>query len=58
MLKTSYARKTHYLGAQDTQAIASIKNKYGCSTDSDAVRLAVRLVAESPVAQVKKRKTA
>ena len=58
MLKTTYSRKTHYLGAVDTQAIAAIMDKYGLSTASDAVRLAVRLVAESPVAQVKKRKTA
>lgn len=52
MLKLHYSRKTYYLGIPDEQAIATIKDKYGLSTDSDAVRLALRLVAESPTAQV------
>jgi hypothetical protein len=48
MLK-KYVRKTFYLELLDSRAIEEIKAKYGCSTDSDCVRLAVRLVAESPV---------
>ena len=47
-----YERKTHYLGIEDAVAIAEIKSKYGASTDSDAIRLALRLVAASPVANV------
>ncbi len=56
MLKLNYQRKTHYLGAVDTQAIATIMDKYGLSTASDAVRLAVRLTAESPTAQLSKKR--
>ncbi len=51
-LKLRPIRKTHYLGFEDTRAIETIKAKYGCSTDSDAVRLALRLTAESPLAQL------
>ena len=31
--------------AEDDAAVAAIRRKFGCSTDSDAVRLALRLVA-------------
>ena len=55
MLKLKYIRRTHYLAPEDDRAILVIKEKYGCSTASDAVRLALRLVAESPV-QIGKRK--
>lgn len=58
MLKTLYQRCTLYLAPQDKQAIKTIKDMYGLSTDSDAVRVAVRLVAESPVAQIVKPKRA
>ena len=59
MLKLTYTRRTFYVGLQDEQAIATIREKYGLGTDSDAVRVALRLVAESPVAQVQatKKKT-
>jgi hypothetical protein len=49
VLKLKRTRRTFYLEVKDSQAIEEIKAKYGCSTDSDCVRLAVRLVAESPV---------
>jgi Arc/MetJ-type ribon-helix-helix transcriptional regulator len=31
----------------DRQAIATIRQRYGVASDSDAIRLALRLVAES-----------
>lgn len=57
-MKANYERKTHYMGVEDVAAIAAIRARYGLSTDSDAIRLAVRLVAASPVAVVGKKKTA
>jgi hypothetical protein len=56
MLKLKHTRKTYYLGIVDEQSIETIKARYGCSTDSDCVRLALRLVAESAVAQLPKKK--
>ena len=56
MLKLKFIRRTHYLAIEDTQAIATIKDKYGCNTDSDCVRLALRLTAQSPIAQIAAKK--
>lgn len=55
-MKQTYERKTHYMGEEDVAAITIIRARYGLSTDSDAIRLAVRLVAASPVAVVGKKK--
>lgn len=38
-------RRTYYAYDKDDQALAEIRERYGCSTDSDAVRLALRLLA-------------
>lgn len=40
-------RTTIHLAETDRIAIAKIKERYGVSTDSDAIRLAVRVLAES-----------
>ena len=49
MWYTSHMRKitTIRLDEADRQAIATIRQRYGVASDSDAIRLAVRLVAES-----------
>lgn len=38
-------RRTYYALPEDDQAVAAIRAKYGCGNDSDAVRLALRLLA-------------
>jgi hypothetical protein len=48
MLK-KHTRKTFYLGAIDELSIGTIRAKYGLSTDSDAVRFALRALAENPI---------
>ena len=40
-------RTTIWLDDADRTAIEAIKERYGTATDSDAIRLALRLVAES-----------
>ena len=55
MLKLKFVRRTHYLAPEDDRAILAIQEKYGLSTHSDCVRLALRILAESPV-QISKRK--
>jgi Arc/MetJ family transcription regulator len=40
-------RTTIWLDDADRAAIAAIKVRYGTATESDAIRLAVRLLAES-----------
>ena len=46
---TSHMRKitTIRLDEADRAAIATIKERYGVASDSDAIRLALRLLAES-----------
>jgi len=39
-------KTTIYLDESDRQAIARIKQIYGITSDSDAIRLALRLTAE------------
>jgi len=39
-------RTTIYLDESDRRAIVQIKQKYGVTSDSDAIRLALRLLAE------------
>jgi hypothetical protein len=57
MSTTGYRRKTFYLGLVDAQSISAIKDKYGLSTDSDAVRFALRLVAQTQVMVAKSKKS-
>ncbi len=38
-------RTTIFLGDADRAAIQAIKDRYGISSDSDAIRLALRLIA-------------
>lgn len=40
-------RTTIFLGDEDREAIRTIRQRYGVSTDSDAIRLAVRVLAEA-----------
>jgi hypothetical protein len=40
-------RTTMWLDDADRAAIAAIKARYGTASDSDAIRLALRLLAES-----------
>jgi hypothetical protein len=40
-------RTTIWLDDADRAAIATIKERYGSASDSDAIRLALRLLAES-----------
>lgn len=42
-------RRTYYALPEDDQAVAAIRQRYGCSTESDAIRLALRLVAGDAV---------
>jgi Arc/MetJ-type ribon-helix-helix transcriptional regulator len=39
-------KTTIYLDESDRRAIAAIKQTYGITSDSDAIRLALRLLAE------------
>jgi Arc/MetJ-type ribon-helix-helix transcriptional regulator len=39
-------RTTIYLDESDRQAIMTIKQTYGVTSDSDAIRLALRLLSE------------
>jgi hypothetical protein len=40
-------RTTIFLGDQDRDAIRLIQDRYGVATDSDAIRLALRVLAEA-----------
>jgi hypothetical protein len=40
-------RTTIWLDEADRAAIATIKERYGMATESDAIRLAIRLLAQS-----------
>ncbi|HZS78334.1 MAG TPA: hypothetical protein VFA41_17110 [Ktedonobacteraceae bacterium] len=42
-------RRSYYATGDDDQAVSEIRRKFGLSTDSDAVRLALRLVAGDAV---------
>ena len=39
--------KSYYVEEKDIEAIATIRKRFGLSTDNDAVRLAFRLLAEA-----------
>ena len=40
-----FKRETYYGELEDRQAVAAIRKKFGLSSNSDAVRLALRIVA-------------
>jgi Arc/MetJ family transcription regulator len=40
-------RTTIFLGDEDRAAIRAIQERYGVSTDSDAIRLALRILAQA-----------
>jgi len=54
---TSCVRKmtTIRLDEADRAAIATIKERYGVASDSDAIRLALRLLAESKRVDIRER---
>ena len=52
ILSSMKKRTTIYLDESDRKAIVQIKQKFGVTSDSDAIRLALRLLAEK--AQEKK----
>lgn len=45
-------KKLVILEPEDMQAVATIKTRYGCESDSQAIRLAVRVLAASPMLTV------
>lgn len=45
-------RTTIFLGDADRSAIQAIKDRFGISSDSDAIRLALRVIAGVPNAEV------
>ncbi len=45
-------RTTIFLGDADRSAIQAIKDRYGISSDSDAIRLALRVIARVDNPQV------
>lgn len=45
-------RTTIFLGDADRVAIQAIKDRFGISSDSDAIRLALRVIAGVPNPQV------
>lgn len=45
-------KATVYFGDDDREAIASVRQKYGLQSDIDAIRLALRLTADSDKRQV------
>jgi hypothetical protein len=49
-------RTTIWLDEADKAAIATIQARYGSASESDAIRLAVRLLAESQRVDIRARK--
>lgn len=47
MIHSDVQRTSIFLGEKDREAIRAIQERYGVSTDSDAIRLALRLLAEA-----------
>ena len=48
-MRSDMKRKGIWLGPQDQAAIDVIRDRYGCDTESMAVRLALRVLASSPM---------
>lgn len=42
-------RKTFWVAPEDEQALSVIQQRYGCESESQALRLAVRVLANSPM---------
>lgn len=47
MIYNHVQRTSIFLGDRDRDAIRAIQERYGVSTDSDAIRLALRILAEA-----------
>jgi len=47
MIHNDMQRTSIFLGDDDRAAIRTIQERYGVSTDSDAIRLALRVLAEA-----------
>ena len=41
-------RKSFWLDASDEEALAAIRQQYGCESESQALRLAIRALARNP----------
>jgi len=50
-------RTTIWLDDADRAALATVRERYGVATDSDAIRLALRLLAESQRGSVERAST-
>lgn len=46
-------RKSFWLDTEDEQALSIIQRRYGCESESQALRLAVRVLAASPMLEVR-----
>jgi hypothetical protein len=64
MIHNNVQRTSIFLGDEDRAAIRAIQERYGVSTDSDAIRLALRVLAQakeiglSPLPEARPRKIA
>lgn len=47
MIHNDVQRTSIFLGDKDRESIRAIQERYGVSTDSDAIRLALRVLAEA-----------
>jgi len=47
MIHNDVQRTSIFLGDEDRAAIRAIQERYGVSTDSDAIRLALRVLAQA-----------
>lgn len=47
MIYNHVQRTSIFLGDRDREAIRAIQERYGVSTDSDAIRLALRILAQA-----------
>lgn len=47
MIYDDMQRTSIFLGDEDRAAIRTIQDRYGVSTDSDAIRLALRILAQA-----------
>lgn len=47
MIYNGVQRTSIFLGEEDRAAIRTIQERYGVSTDSDAIRLALRVLAQA-----------
>ena len=47
-----YRRASIFLSDQERTAIRALRERYGLSTDSDVVRMAINVLASNPVLQI------